>query len=79
MQIKTLKIINTLPLVSFYVLLMLGFKIQCKNITFRAVSGNEKKILRGNGGFVLIYMVVKRIHPVSVPLGICDRFVIKIN
>ena len=44
--IKTLKIVNTLPVVSFYVLLMLGFKIQCKNITFRAVSGNKKNIAR---------------------------------
>lgn len=42
MKIKTLKILNSLPLVSS-VLLMRVIKIQCKDITFRAVSGNKKK------------------------------------
>lgn len=56
---------------------MCGIKIQYKNITFRAVSGTKKTLFRGNGGFVLIYKVVKRIHSVSVPLGICERFLTK--
>ena len=54
-SLSTLKIVNSLPLVASFLLLMHGYKIQCKNNTFGPyVSGSQKAIFQRNGGFVLI-------------------------